>query len=622
MPKWLIILLAIAALAGVVLLEQSRPLPPASSAAEQVPATTQTASSDVEVPALPVAQTPSSVAEVPAVVAPQTPAERVASQTASDAVQPSIGPSETPTAPQTPTEPAPVQTVSAFPAASAVSPDPWAGMSLQQFLGQAAGELVRLSPETVTFLGLGPLLGMRDDHLDLLTTEAEREYYDLEQAIVDHLATFDLSLETPDDRLNAEIYRASILNELAGRSFTDNAYSVTSYMDSYPTYIEWFLTSLHPLATLDNAEDYVSRLSEIPTRFRELQARLVDSEALNAVPPRFMLEKAVGQIRRTGETPARETDFYTALEAGLTAMADVDEVSLRAVSDRAADVIEKEVLPAYLELAEFVSGMAAQATDDAGVWKQTNGAEYYAYCLQSQTTTDLTADEIYNLGVAEVDRIEGEIRTTAAALGFDSTLSIPGLYDRLSATTGTSLGEETIARCQAIIDDIGPRVASAFTRMPTQSLIVVDGGYGTVLLRRDARRHAPGAVLHSNAHGGADLRTPDRDLPRGRARTRVPGCVCLRGRSARLHRRTVVHGLLRGVGPLRRAIGVGRGRLQRESVRQPRPTPRRALPCRAARSRSRHSREAMDLRAGRRVHDPEHRTRGRVRAGSRSNATS
>ncbi len=466
MPKWLIILLAIAALAGVVLLEQSRPLPPASSAAEQVPATTpspsvptatQTPSSVVEVPALPIAQTPSSVAEVPAAALPQTPSDMI----------------ETPAvrvAPQTPSSTAP---------APGGSPDPWAGMPLQQFLGQAAGELVRLSPETVTFLGLGPLLGMRDDHLDPLTVEAEREYYDLEQAIVDHLATVDLSLETPDDRLNAEIYRASILSELAGRSFTDNAYSVTSYMDSYPTYIEWFLTSLHPLATLDNAEDYVSRLSEIPTRFRELQARLVDSEALNAVPPRFMLEKAVGQIRATGETPARETDFYTALEAGLAAMADVDEVSLRAVSDRAADAIEKEVLPAYLELAEFVSGMVAQATDDAGAWKQTNGAEYYAYCLQSQTTTDLTADEIYDLGVAEVDRIEGEIRTAAAALGFDSTLSIPGLYDRLSATTGTSLGEETIARCQAIIDDIGPRVASAFTRMPTQKLIVVDGGYDT-----------------------------------------------------------------------------------------------------------------------------------------------
>ena len=467
MPKWLIILLAIAALAGVILLEQtSRPLPPASPAAAQVPATTplpsmptatQTPSNVVEPPVSPV-QTPSTAVATPAVVVPpQTPsdtigmpADRLVPQTASSTVPVPSG-----------------------------SQDLWAGMPLQPFLEQAAGELVRLSPETVTWLGIGPQLGMRDDHLDPLTVEAEREYYDLEQTIADHLATYDLSQESPDARLYAEIYRASILNELAGRSFTDNAYSVTSYMDSYPTYIEWFLTSLHPLATLDNAQDYVSRLSEIPARFRELQARLVDSEALNAVPPRFMLEKAVEQIRATGETPARETGFYTALEAGLAAMTDADEVMVRAVSDRAVDVIEKEVLPAYLELAEFVSGMTARATDDAGVWKQTNGAEYYAYCLQSQTTTDLTADEIYDLGVAEVARIEGEIRTAAAALGFDSTLSIPELYDRLSEATGTSLGEDTIARCQAIIDDIGPRVASAFTRMPTQKLVVVDGGYDT-----------------------------------------------------------------------------------------------------------------------------------------------
>jgi uncharacterized protein (DUF885 family) len=359
---------------------------------------------------------------------------------------------------------------------------------------------------------------MRDDHLDSLTAEWEAEYYALEQAIVDHLATYDLARETAEDRLNAEIYRASLVSDLAGRSFTDNGYGVSSYMDSYPTYIEWFLTSLHPLGTLENAEDYVARLAEIPARFRELTARLQQSEAIHAVPPRFMLEKAVEQLRATGSQSVEESGLYATLRDALATMTDGSEEASHALLGRAEEVIAREVLPSYLDLAELVATMAARANDDAGVWKQGSGADYYAYCLASQTTTNLSADQIYDLGVAEVTRIEGEIRTAAAALGLDSTATIPELFGRLSETTGTSLGDDTIARCQAIIDDIGPRVASAFLRMPTQKLIVVDGGYDTYFSAGTLDGSRPGQFFIPTL-----MPEPIYDLPTTTYHEAVPG---------------------------------------------------------------------------------------------------
>ena len=531
MPKWLIILLAIAALAGVIVLEQTRePFPavtpvsnargPAITPPATAPTTPQTASSTAGAPALPLpeATQPQTPSEIPSTPQTSSPIAAASSATTRPPQTVSITvPPATP-APASPSDAA-EQTPSRGTAdASASATSPWTGLPLGEFLGRAAGELVRLSPETVTFLGLGAQLGMRDDHLDSLTAEWEAKYYALEQAIVDHLATYDLARETAEARLNAEIYRASLLNDLAGRTFSDNAYSVSSYMDSYPTYIEWFLTSLHPLETLDNADDYVSRLSEIPARFRELESRLSDSEALSAVPPRFMLEKAVGQIRETGESSARETSFYTTLESALTAMGGVDAASATALLDRAAATIETAVLPSYIELADFVSGMAAHAANDAGVWKQVNGDKYYAYCLRSQTTTDLTADQIYDLGVAEVARIEGEVRTAAAALGLDSTATIPGLFGGLSETTGTSLGDDTIARCQAIIDDIGPRVASAFLRMPTQKLIVVDGGYDTYFSAGTLDGSRPGQFFIPTL-----MPEPIYDLPTTTYHEAVPG---------------------------------------------------------------------------------------------------
>jgi hypothetical protein len=288
MPKWLVVLLAIAALAGVIVLEQMKhpPVasPPAAPPAVIAPVTVppvapQTPSAAAQTPSsLPaLSQTPSDIMETPAV--------RVSPQSASEAVSP-------------PT------TTAAEPLVVPAPDARWVGMPVHEFLLRASGELVRLSPESVTYLGISGDLGMRDDHLDPLTVESEEEYYDLAQAILNHLATYDLSVETPDTRLNAEIYGSWLRKVLSGRPFADNGYAVSSYMDSYPTYIEWFLTSLHPLGTLANVDDYLSRLSEISKRFRELQVRLAASEALHSVPPRFMLDKAVEQLRATGETPA------------------------------------------------------------------------------------------------------------------------------------------------------------------------------------------------------------------------------------------------------------------------------------------------------------------------------
>lgn len=470
MSKWLLLLLALAAIAGVVVLERAEPqlVTPKQTASPAVatmtkvpPAAPSAAPSPVPVAPATTLQTPSAVLETP--VAPSI--VEVPAQTPSAVAPASAAEAATKTAPDLPT----VQI------APHVDPR-WDGLSLAQFLDRASGDLVRLSPESVTSLGIASALGMRDDHLDSLTAGSEATYYDTVQAIVDQLATYDLSVESADARLNAEIYGAWLEDQLLERPFADSYYYVSSYMDSYPTYIEWFLTSLHPLATRDNVADYQSRLSEIPTRFRELQARLAASEEIGAVPPRFMLEQAVEQIRDTANTPPRETALYEALAAALPDVEGLEEAAASTILDQAAEVLEREVLPAYRELAEYVSGMALRASGDAGVWKQANGDAYYAVCLRTLTTTNLTADQIYDLGVAEVARIEAEIRAAAAALGFDSALTLRGIYEKLAGASGESVGEETIARCRKILEGATARIASAFRRVPTRGLEVVDGG--------------------------------------------------------------------------------------------------------------------------------------------------
>lgn len=378
---------------------------------------------------------------------------------------------------------APAPTPAASPAPkpqSAAAPvTPWKGMSLQQFLTEADRSLILLSPETITFYGLAEELGVRNNHLDPMTVEAEDAYYAQIQEIADQLATYDLSKVSSTERTNAHIYAWHVEDTLASKEFANNGYLVSSYMDSYPTYIEWFLTSMHPLTTLADAEDYVSRLSEIPVRFQEAEKRLWLSQELNAVPPRFMLRKAVDQLRLVATTEPTETSYYVVLDEAFALMAGVRKEDQDEILEQAQDALETYVLPAYGDLADYVDEMATRASEDAGVWKQKNGAAYYEYLLGSYTTTTLSADEIFNLGKQEVARIQAEIQTASVALGFAPGLSMPELFGQLEKKTGSSLGEDTIRRFQALLDDIGPRIASAFARVPTSRIEVADGGADT-----------------------------------------------------------------------------------------------------------------------------------------------
>ncbi|MGD9676279.1 MAG: DUF885 family protein, partial [Candidatus Bipolaricaulia bacterium] len=394
------------------------------------------------------------------------------------ATQTTAVPAARPSVAQAPT-PSPATPSAATPRPTAAPANPWKGMSLEEFLNDADMSLVRFSPETITFYGLAEELGVRNNRLDPMTVEAEDAYYALYQKIADQLATYDLSQLDAAERIHVRTYAWGVDDALASREFQSNGYLVSSYMDSYPTTLEWFLTSIHPLETLADAEDYVSRLAEIPVRFREVAERLTLSQEIGAVPPRFMLRKAVDQLRVTAATEPTETTYYVVLDEAFASMAGVRKEAQDQVLAEAEATLEEHVLPAYRELADDVLDIASRASEDAGVWKQKNGTAYYEHLLKSYTTTSLTADEIFALGRAEVARIQAEIQTASVALGFAPGLSMPDLFGQLEEKTGSSLGDDTLARCQVLLDDIGPRIASAFVRMPTGELEVVDGGADT-----------------------------------------------------------------------------------------------------------------------------------------------
>ena len=174
-----------------------------------------------------------------------------------------------------------------------------------------------------------------------------------------------------------------------------------------------------PLIPFDNAKqysDYISRLHQIPHVFDQVIETLEQGKRDHYMPPKFLLEKVVAQLRAL-EEPAGEANVFSGPAKHFpAAITEAEQKSLRASVVKAVDT---EVRPAYAKLANFIAQDYAPAgRAEPGLWALPNGAELYRFAVRQQTTTSLEPEKIHELGLREVARIHEEMLAIAKSQGF------------------------------------------------------------------------------------------------------------------------------------------------------------------------------------------------------------
>ena len=170
-----------------------------------------------------------------------------------------------------------------------------------------------------------------------------------------------------------------------------------------------FLTDTHVIKNEKSVRRYLSRLAEFGRVLRETHERVTDDRANGVIPPDFVIEKALVGMNKFIEGGAAENPLVTTLGPKLAALDGLDETTAGQLVDEAAQLVTTEVIPGYQAMISLFESMLPEATHDAGIWRLPNGDAIYAAKLQSNTTTQYSPDEIHATGLAEVDRIEGEM---------------------------------------------------------------------------------------------------------------------------------------------------------------------------------------------------------------------
>ena len=239
-----------------------------------------------------------------------------------------------------------------------------------------------------------------------------------------------------------------------------------------------FLTDTHVIVSEKSAKRYVSRVKEFGRVLTEVRARIEDDRAAGVVPPDFILEKSIVGMQAFIKGGAAENVLVTTLPARLDKVERLSAETKAALIAETMAAVETGVIPGYEALIALMQEMRADAAHDAGIWKIPDGEAIYAAALKSNTTTDMTAEEIHTLGLSEVARIEAETEAILVAAGY-SEGTLPERVDALMTApehnyTNDAAGRaEMLAYLVELNEEVMAKAGDYFITLPTQPLEIV-----------------------------------------------------------------------------------------------------------------------------------------------------
>lgn len=222
--------------------------------------------------------------------------------------------------------------------------------------------------------------------------------------------------------------------------------------------------------TLKDYDDWIARLHAIPHAFSQITENMSIGMEDKRTPPRFLMEKVLEQVHGIAAQKAEDSPLAMPLKSfpAIVSAADQDRIRTEMLA-----AIQKEVLPAYGRFGTFLKvGYIPACRTELSISALANGAKYYQYLVRHTTTTDLTADQLHQIGLDEVKRDEAEMLAIAQKLGFNDLASFRASLKanpKLKATSSDSL----LAAYRADLGPMQAKLPSLFGKLPKAPFEVV-----------------------------------------------------------------------------------------------------------------------------------------------------
>jgi uncharacterized protein (DUF885 family) len=369
--------------------------------------------------------------------------------------------------------PAIAQTANVAPVAAA---DVDQNAEIKAFFEEYDAQQLARSPLGKSYRGIKDSdYGKWDDGSDA----AEARYYDAERSALKEMrARFNPAKLNSENQLSFRLFEKRAARSEAAFKYNDYGY-VFDQMNGAQSQIPAFLINIHRVDTKSDARAYVNRLYGIGPAMTQAISQAKARAAKGIMPPKWVFPYVISDARNVitgapfGDGP--DAPLYADFK-GKVAKLKISQIEKDLLIADAAQALNASVKPAYEALIAEMTAQEKVAGTDDGVWRFPDGAGYYAERLSNYTTTNMTPDQIHNLGLAQVARIHKEMRVVQKKMGVKGDLQAFFNYMRTEPkfyAPETAEGRALyLSETQKAQDAVTPLLPKWFGVLPKAPLVV------------------------------------------------------------------------------------------------------------------------------------------------------
>jgi uncharacterized protein (DUF885 family) len=245
---------------------------------------------------------------------------------------------------------------------------------------------------------------------------AERARLEYIQRGLQELRRFDRSGMSDAQRLSADLLRYHLESYVEWAKYDDYMFPLDQF-NGANIWLPNALTVQHPVRTPKDVSNYIARLGEVAPRMAEAIVESRQRAEKDLIPPRFILDRSIDQMRRFIETPPAQNPFVSSLDERAAAIKELTPAARAAAVAQAERIVRESVYPEWNRAIAFLETLVPRSADRAGLWRLEGGAKAYAHFLKAFTTTDFTAEQIHEIGLRKVAELERDMDAILRKLG-------------------------------------------------------------------------------------------------------------------------------------------------------------------------------------------------------------
>ncbi|TWX55704.1 DUF885 domain-containing protein [Colwellia hornerae] len=335
-------------------------------------------------------------------------------------------------------------------------------------------EDVSRSPMTQTYLGIKTDYDKWDD----ISEENNTKELSITKINLQRVKAIDSTKLDEQTLISYHLLVQKLENKISDHKWRFHNYPVNQ-MFGLHSRVPAFLINQHSIKNIKEAQDYIARVQGANSLLEQLTTQLKLREQLGIMAPKFVYPHVIRDSKNILQgAPFSEGEDSTIL-ADFTKKVDKLAISVDEKNVLMADVkvaLITSIKPGYEQLVSYLKVLEKKADDKDGAWKFPQGKAFFNNALQRTTTTDLTADQIHQIGLSEVDRIHSEMRVIMEKVGFKGELADFFEFmrtDKQFYYPADAAGKQRyLNEAVALIEDMKDRLDSLFLTKPKAELTV------------------------------------------------------------------------------------------------------------------------------------------------------